>query len=270
MVFLTLIRRQLRDSRWSLALAALAFFGLSILTAWRISLTQQAGGMNPRGLGFFRVLGGSSWDGSTLASQVAWWNHPIVILTVLGWAITRAASAVSGEIERGTLDLTLSRPVSRWSYLGAQIVSTALILLTLVLALIAGNLVSALVFELENPPGIQAFLWPAMMVLGLGLAVFGYTLPLSAADVIRRRPSIIAMAATLGGLVSMSLASQFEEYEEVLERLSVFFCYAPVTAAIEPGNDTYFNLGVLAGIFAIGSILAFVTFLRRDLPTSAG
>ncbi|CAN5715025.1 hypothetical protein BH23PLA1_BH23PLA1_17790 [soil metagenome] len=270
MVFLTLIRRQLRDSRWSIALASLAFFGLSILTAWRISVVQQGEGIGPRGMGFFRVLGGSSWDGSTLALQVAWWNHPIVVLTVLGWGITRAASAVSGEIERGTLDLTLSRPVSRWSYLGAQIVATILILLMLVLALIAGNLISTLVFRLEDPPGLRAFLWPGAMVLALGLSVFGYTLPLSAADVIRRRPSIIAMAVTLGGLVALSIAAQFEDYQEILERLSVFACYAPVTAAIEPGEDIAFNLGVLAGVFALGCAAAFVAFLRRDLPTSAG
>ena len=35
-----------------------------------------------------RALGGKNMDYSTLALEICWWNHPVIVLTVLGWAIS--------------------------------------------------------------------------------------------------------------------------------------------------------------------------------------
>ena len=40
MTLLTLVRRQLRDMRWSLACSVLAFFGLAVLWNWGVSTNQ--------------------------------------------------------------------------------------------------------------------------------------------------------------------------------------------------------------------------------------
>ena len=77
-------------------------------------------------------------DYSTTALEVCWWNHPVVILTVLSWAVTRGSAAVAGEIERGTIDLTLSRPVARWAYLTSQVVFALAGFLVMVGMLVAG------------------------------------------------------------------------------------------------------------------------------------
>ena len=126
-----LLRKQALESRWVLGISALAFFGLSILTAWltwRFERLIDRGELGPavRRYGFLRALGGANMDYSTTALEVCWWNHPVIVLTVLGWAISRGSAAVAGEIERGTLDLTLSRPVSRSTYLLTQVAFTLL------------------------------------------------------------------------------------------------------------------------------------------------
>src|SRR4051794_5921275 len=161
-----LLRKQALESRWVLGLMALAFFGLSILTAWlafRFEALIALGELGPavRRYRFLRALGGENMDYSTTALEVCWWNHPVIVLTVLAWAINRGSSAVAGEIERGTLDLTLSRPVSRTTYLLSQVAFTLIGLLVLAAALIAGNRVGAQLYTLKAPPSVLTLLRPS-------------------------------------------------------------------------------------------------------------
>jgi ABC-2 type transport system permease protein len=272
MALWALLRKQMSESRWVLGVSALAFFSLSILTTWltwRFERLIDRGEVGPtvRRYGFLRALGGANMDYSTTALEVCWWNHPVIVLTVLGWAISRGAAAVAGEIERGTLDLTLSRPISRSTYLLSQAAFTVLGLLLLAAALIAGNRVGAQFYALKAPPSVLALLRPATMVVALGLAVYGYTLPFSTLDAVRWRPGLVASALTLGGLIAMSVAPQFDDYDW-LEKLSVFRAYAPVTVALK-GEPLAFNASVLCGIFAAGVALALAIFARRDLPTNS-
>jgi ABC-2 type transport system permease protein len=272
-VFATLFRKHLGESKWALGLCVSAFFGLSVLSIW---LTLRAERLiasldlskGPRRLGIFRALGGPAMDFSTLALEVAFWNHPLIVLTVLGWAISRGSAAVAGEIDRGTLDLVLSRPVSRAKYLASHVAFAGFGLIMLAVALIAGNLVGNLFFAVKSPPGVRALLGPATMVVTLGLGAYGYTLPFSAIDIVRWRPGLIAAALTLVGLIAMTIAPQFEDYEWLLEKLSIFRAYAPVTVAIK-GEPLAYNASVLVGVFAVGMVLSFVAFARRDLPANS-
>jgi ABC-2 type transport system permease protein len=267
-----LFRKQALESRWVLGISALSFFGLAILTVymtWRFEQLVERGDIRPtvRRGGILRAFGGPNMDYSTTALEVCWWNHPLIVLTVLGWSITRASAAVAGEIERGTLDLTLSRPVSRPTYLFAQVGFVLAGLLILAGALIAGLEVGAQFYTLRSPPSIVTLLRPAAMVVALGMAVYGYTLPFSTMDVVRWRPGVIAAAITLGGLIAMSVAPHFEGYDW-LEKLSVFYLYAPVTVAIK-GEPLAYNASVLCGVFAVGVACALAIFVRRDLPTNS-
>jgi ABC-2 type transport system permease protein len=268
MNFLVLVRKQLRDMRFSLGVPALAFFGLAILTTWiamRFEKVLAEGDMSRgRGLGIVRGLGGPAQDFSTIGLEVCWWNHPFIILTIVGWSIARGSAAIAGEIDRGTLDLTLSRPVSRTTYLNAQIAASVLGLLLIVGALVAGTFVGGKIYKLESPPTISALLRPATIVFALGLSIFGYTLPFSASDYVRWRPGVISLAATLLGVIAMSLAPVFDGFEW-LDRFTVFKAYAPVTIAIT-GQPLARNAGALACVFLAGVVPAYIVFLNRDLP----
>src|SRR5262249_18534856 len=154
------------------------FFALSILTvwiAWRLERLIDRGEIGPFGrrYGVLRALGGRNMDYSSTALEICWWNHPLLVLTVLGWAIRRAPAAVAGEIERGTPDLTLSRPVSRTEYLLTQVAYMVWGLLVLAAALIGGNLVGTHFYAVKNPPSIVTLLRPSAMVVTLGMAVYG-------------------------------------------------------------------------------------------------
>ncbi|QDV35999.1 ABC-2 family transporter protein [Tautonia plasticadhaerens] len=216
-----------------------------------------------------RIFAVSREDSPTLLMQVAIANHPLIFLAVLGWAISRASAAVAGEIERGTLDLTLSRPVRRSTYLLAQILATAIAFALLGLALAGGHLASGWIFRLNARPGPLEYLPMVGSIAGLGLAVFGYTLPISAADLSRARAGILGLGITLGGIAALIFARQYEDYEWVAD-LSAFQYHGPVGLTLEGTREQYLDLATLYGVFAAGSILALVLFNRRDLPSNSG
>ena len=61
-------------------------------------------------------------------------------------------SAVAGEIERGTVDVTFSRPISRSAYLTSQVLFTMLGASRAGRALVLGNVIGNHVYTLKAPP----------------------------------------------------------------------------------------------------------------------
>ncbi|RUL86205.1 ABC transporter permease [Tautonia sociabilis] len=312
MTVLTIARRQLGETRWSLLFSAAAFFGLALLWNWGISEYQfreetpeesppaapsaevndgdaspteeptddasrrrrRRGRPGPQvyvafGVPGDRVLGLPPDQTPTLLMQVAMANHPLVFLVVLGWGIGRASAAVAGEIERGTLDLTLSRPVRRSTYMLAQLLAAVVVFGVLGLSIAAGHLVSDQFFRLNEPPSPADYLPMVASLAALGLAVFGYTLPISASDLSRARAGIIGLGITLAGIAALIFARQYEDYEWTAD-LSVFQYYAPVGITLEGSSEQYTDLSILLGIFAAGGLLALLAFSRRDLPSNSG
>ncbi len=122
--FWALIRKQVVDSRWTLGCSATALFGLSWLFVYATSRIEERMhkaelGVSARAMGMLRGLGGQAMDFSSPAIEMAFWNHPFIVLTFAIWVIGRGSAAVAAEVERGTMDLILSRPVSRTRYLAA-------------------------------------------------------------------------------------------------------------------------------------------------------
>ena len=111
--FAALLRKHWIESRWLLGFACAAFCSFGVLISWLAKSYEkilESGDMQLIGSwgGPFRRLGGANMDGSTTALEIAFWNHPFIVLTVLSWAISRGSMAVAGEIERGTIDVNLA------------------------------------------------------------------------------------------------------------------------------------------------------------------
>jgi hypothetical protein len=52
--------------------------------------------------------------------------------------------------------------------------------------------------------------------------------------------------------------------------LSIFQYHAPVGLTLEGTREQLLDLATLYGVFIVGSILALVAFVRRDLPSNSG
>lgn len=82
------------------------------------------------------------------------YTEPIVIVAVAAWAIARGSAAVSGEINRGTMEMLLAQPLSRFQIFFAQAVVTTVGAALLALASWMGVWVGIEVntVEIEGPP----------------------------------------------------------------------------------------------------------------------
>jgi ABC-2 type transport system permease protein len=69
--------------------------------------------------------------------------HPLMQTMFCIWAVGRAAGAIAGEIDRGTMELLLAQPVPRWKLILAHFLVDVVTIPLLCLGLWAGNWVGA-------------------------------------------------------------------------------------------------------------------------------
>ena len=129
------------------------------------SLSNQPGNLTAA----FRLVG--------LDPLAAWVTlgqaHPLFLLACGLFAIGLGVRAIAGELEAGTLELTLSRPLRRSTYLAAHVLLLAPGALLIALAYATGTMIADRAFD---PPGdalqplrmVAAALLAAILVLALG------------------------------------------------------------------------------------------------------
>ncbi|APW63460.1 ABC transporter permease subunit [Paludisphaera borealis] len=275
--FLTLVAKLFRDVRWSLLFSVASLFALGWLFVYVTSLNESKirkdlaapPGQNRRA-DMMREMGMTE-ESASVAIMMGSWNHPFIVLVIAIWAIGRGSSAVGAEIERGTLDLVLSRPISRTSYLTSQIVTSLVGLLLIALSLAAGAVVATHYNVLSSPPGIGVLSRPALNLAALGLPIYGYTLFFSAIDHVRWRATMIGSMLTLAGFIARVVAviPVFKEasWRPWVDQASIFKLYNPVDA-VTTREFFSFDVAVLCGVGAACIGLAYLVFATRDLPAN--
>ena len=273
--FGAMLGKQAGETRWTLGISAAALFALSWFGVFftsgietQIRDVSAEGGPAPR-MRFLRGMGGPNMDFSTVAIECSMWVHPFIVLPVLIFAIGRGSSAVAREIERGTLDPILSRPVSRSSYLASQILYASGGLLVMAAAMVAGNQAGKLYYSLVTPPSAWLVAKPALNLAALGFAIYGGTVLFSAIDLVSWRPILIGSVLTLGEFVVHVIVNlpSLEDWKR-LDHFSIFRAYDPVEI-VTKGETLVYNLTALSAVGLPGIVLAFLAFSMRDLPANS-
>jgi ABC-2 type transport system permease protein len=208
---------------------------------------------------------------SSASIMMTFWNHPFFLILISIWSIGRGSGAVAAEIERGTMDLILSRPISRTAYLTSHVLVALGGMVFLAVALLTGASLAVHHNVLRGPPSIWTLARPAINFAALGAPIYGYSLLFSSVDQVRWRPSWMASFLTLAGFIAyvIALIPVFHDmwWRPWLERVSLFKAYNPVELVIK-GETLGFNVSILGGIGAACIVLAFLVFAMRDLPTN--
>ncbi|KOU43389.1 hypothetical protein ADK53_06160 [Streptomyces sp. WM6373] len=265
LLWLALYRR--RRMLAALIIGMVVFEALIVVVANTISPGQlfSAGGKGPPSA--YRAFSGSS-GGVSIASYPgllgAGLTHPFWIAMQLTAIGSLAAAAVAADVESGTVELVMVRPVSRTRLLAER--TAALVLAALALNLAATLTVAAGVVlspDIHRAVPIGGVFAAGVMGLGFALCLIGPAMAVSAAG--RRRAQVIGATIAIGAVgFAVNFIALAWGPAAPLRFLSPYHYYAPGDALAE-GGVLWPQLGILVGTGVLGILLAHLLLRRRDL-----
>jgi len=267
------LRKSLRDSRWGLLWLSLALAGYAVLVMSLFpSIVEQAEDLNelieqypPEVMAFV----GYSDDVSTidlaepggyLQAQFIIW----LILIVGALVIAQAFNSVTNAERDGTLDLMLSLPLRRRTYLVGRYLYTLTYIVLVLTACFAAFALSMILFPAFNLP------------LGeLALAVYGAALPLALtasfayllAVLLPSRYRLggpLAYLFLIGSYLFHSLSAAFETLED-LRPLFFFEYYSALTVVVE--GVSWSDWALLAAFILLYGFIAWWRIDAKELGT---
>jgi len=206
---------------------------------------------------------------ATYAGRVALaFVDPVVVLAATVWGITRGSDAVSGPLDRGTLEMLLAAPVRRSAVFLTQAAATtvAAALLACVLLASVWSVVSLGPWAGRVEP--VRFVPAVLNVFGLMVCMAGISACVSAADSHRWR-TVGIMCGFYVAAILAKLVGRLSGPLGWVGYLSVLNAYEP-QRLVGGGPEAWSLLahydGILLGIGVLAYVAGAVIFSRRDLP----
>lgn len=247
-----------------LSIAFGLFFFVILLSS--VSFIDQAGNVPgllanpPRAM---RAFVGGAADFTTPAGWVAvGMFHPVVLALETAAALLVASSSGASELERGTLDLVLSRPVGRIEMLAAKIAAGLTVLTLVVSGGIAGTFIAKAtvpgVRDLPVAPTLIAF--AGSWLLFAVFTMFAFAVFSTAS--LRSRALGVAAGTTVGMFFLNFVALLFDQVSW-MQYFTPFHYFS--AANILESRPYLADLGLLAGLATVCTVIAIRIFSRRDL-----
>jgi ABC-2 type transport system permease protein len=222
------------------------------------------------------IMGGDSIRIDHAADMISIsYVHPLTIFILCTWAIGRAAGAIAGEIDRGTMELLLAQPIRRSQVVIAHLCVDLITIPVLCLSMWAGTWLGVgWVGFIGNPQETLAVdpwaFGPGLLNVGLLIfAVSGLTMWLSAGGRFRARVLGLGVLFALLQFL-LNLIGQLWEPAEMVRPFTVFYYYQPQPIILQPdwyqNGENWLHMGVLAAAGTVGYSMALWIFCRRDLP----
>jgi len=172
-----------------------------------------------------------------------------------------AAHLISGEEERGTLDLLLSNPLPRWRLVLEKYAALLASLLLICLLTAAGILIGAAAFAHDEKVSYARLTAECLNLLPLSL-LFGTITFLATAFVRRRIAMGIGMGLTFAAYLWNGLSPTVKSLQ-AYQKISPFYLYQPMEV-YRSGLD-WGGVGLLLGLSALFLLISLPLFQRKDL-----
>lgn len=193
-------------------------------------------------------------------------QHPLAIAFVAVFAVGSPVSAVAGERERGTLEVLLSRPISRWRHYAivaaAILVLIGLAVAALLLGQVAGALAAGVADELDMGLLPLVFLNGWLMWAGFASVALAASVSFD-----RSGP---ALGVALGFLLVnyfLEILGSLWDAAEWLQPYSLFHHFDPGQILVGDAEPIDFAIVTIAAI--IPAVWALTIYPRRDLAAPA-
>lgn len=183
---------------------------------------------------------------------------PLMLIILL---VSYASSAIAGEIEKGTIEILLSQPLSRLKVFGGKYAAGLLILLIFTFFSVFAVFPLAQIYHLDLR--MVNHLTMAMLGFLFGLAVFSMTLMFSSIFSERGKA-----ASLTGGILilmyALNITASLKEDLASLKYLSFFHYYDYHAALVENRIDPL-TIGVFLLVSFLGTLLGAFWFNQRDI-----
>jgi ABC-2 type transport system permease protein len=209
---------------------------------------------------FLRLLGA---DPFSLSGAVALGSvHPVALGLQLIYPVGFAAVAIAGERQRGTLEVLLSRPVSRRSVFSTLLLATAAFALLTTIGQIGGTVLGATLYGVVGQLDAGEVLFLGLNTAALLGALAAVSLAASPVHDRVSTPVAIGLALVIGGYVLEVLGTLWPD-AAFLQPLSPFHYLRPLEILAGRGEPTDLLVLVVLGVAAAG--FGLWRFPRRDL-----
>lgn len=262
-----LILKMFKDRRTSLLVYAIAGIGfLEMYVAIYPSIFKQAARFNELFASypqeFLKAFGIDRLDMSTLENYIAMEHFSLIWpLMLVIFMISIAGGALAGEIERGTIELLLARPISRLKLFIGRYLYGFIALVIFILATVFAIIPLAEIHKVTY--NADRYLIISILGLLFGLAVFSLSLLVSALFSERGRVSMI-LGGSLVLMYVLNVVASLKENLSDLKYLS-FFHYFDAQSALTKGELNLTSVWVFAGIIIVSTIIGAMVWKRRDV-----
>jgi len=209
------------------------------------------------------ALGGKTLQvGNTPGLLAIGYQHPFLLFLLMLFAIGVPTGMLAGEVQRGTMELILSRPVKKLHVYVCAGLLTIAGMFGLVMMMFLGTTAGTRIYEFQEPIPLDLFF--RMAINGGLLASTAGAVALLAASSFRSRA--VAVGVTAGFLLLnyfVAVLSQLWPRMYFLFRYTMFnYVSAPKLWRGWPLDD----MAVLAGVLVVAALSGAVVWQRRDLP----
>lgn len=198
------------------------------------------------------------------------YEHVITILIFIGWAIGRGSDSISGEISRGTMDLTLTLPVRRASVIFVPAVTATLGAVVLGASVWLGTWLGLVVARGGEGISATQFLPGVVNLVAMTFCLTGITTFVSSWNRSRWR-TISITAGVFVVSVIIKMVGRLWEPGDWLKYLSFLTAFDPQKVILLPNGTWDMSLrfnSILIALGILGYAAAMLVFARRDIPAA--
>lgn len=258
----SLRQRIVAITAYSLGGAAIVWMYVSIFPSLAAQADTYSQLMESLPQGIMKAFAGGTLTGTSFEALIGIKQYgliwPIMLLFLM---VSLAANYLAGEIEKGTIGLWLSAPVSRLRVYWSKYIAGLIALLVFVIFSIMTVLPIAHVYKVQVA---SSSFW-ALSLMGtlFGLAVYGLGMLLSASSSEKSRVYMVLGVL----LLVMYIANVVAELYPKLEKLQYtsFFYYYDVAGILSGNAVNRVSVAVFGLVALISTLLGAWIFNKRDI-----
>lgn len=183
---------------------------------------------------------------------------PIAMIVL---ALGLSGSAIAGEIERGTIEHLLAKPIARWKLFLSKYAGGALVLLIFTTVSVFSIIPAAALLNIEFDLVAQLSILVISILFALATYSIGMLFSVIASE--KGRVSLISGSIMIVMYI-LNLASTLIEKVEWLQYFSLFHYY-DYNAALVDSSISPINILAFLFVIAATSMLAIYWFEKRDI-----